>query len=74
MSTGRVVRNFIHKHGKESLRKLVADFTAQRSGQEIARELGVTRQRVNQWKEAFGVTVTSYVVYPEVLQLFGSNR
>lgn len=71
MSTARVVRNFIHKHGKESLRKMIADFNEQRSGQEIAKELGVTRQRVNQWKEAFGVTVTSYVIHPEVTQLFG---
>ena len=72
MGTARVVRNFIHKHGKEALRKMITDFTAQRSGQEIARELGVTRQRVNQWKEAFGVTVTSYVIHPEVIQLFGT--
>lgn len=51
---------------------MIADFSAQRSGQEMAKELGVTRQRVNQWKEAFGVTVTSYVIHPEVNQLFGT--
>jgi hypothetical protein len=51
---------------------MIADFTAQRSGQEIARELGVTRQRVNQWKAAFGVTVTLYVIHPKVIQLFGT--
>lgn len=45
----------------------MAMFEAQESGQEIAKILGVTRERVRQWRNTFGQTYTMYQPYPEVL-------
>ena len=40
------------------------------SGQVIATDFGVSRERVRQWKNTFGRVVTIYQVHPEVQRLF----
>ena len=62
----RVARNFIKTYGKQRFRRLIDCFSAQKSGQCIANEFGVSRERVRQWKDIFGTTITFYQVHPEV--------
>ena len=65
----RVARNFLEKHGEQALRRLLTLLAMGESGQQIAEEFGVSRERVRQWKNAFGQVVTIYQVHPEVLSL-----
>lgn len=63
----RVARNFIQNRGRVAFRKMMEMFESQESGQEIAKVLGVTRERVRQWRNTFGQTYTIYQPFPEVL-------
>lgn len=65
-SRERVTRNFIKKYGRVTFTKLLEALQAQESGQKIGQMLGVSRERVRQWRDTFGETVTMYRVYPEV--------
>jgi DNA-directed RNA polymerase sigma subunit (sigma70/sigma32) len=65
----RVARNFIKRYGMARFRKMIAAFGENRSGQEIATTLGVSRERVRQWKRTFGQTITLYRLYPETKSL-----
>ena len=60
---GRVARNIIKNHGRAKLRRLIILFRSDESGEVIARELGVSRSRVNQWKHALGTSTREYVVH-----------
>ena len=44
------------------------------SGQVIADEFGVSRERVRQWKNTFGEVITHYRVYPEVDRILRERR
>lgn len=57
-----VARNIIANYGRGSVRRLTEAFAAGESGQALAREFGVSRSRVNQWKKALGYEVRTYVV------------
>jgi hypothetical protein len=46
----------------------------QQSGQEIGKVLGVSRERVRQWKDTFGQTVSVYSVHPHVRRLAQARR
>ena len=65
-SRERVARNFIKTYGKRRLRRLLDALGAGESGQAIADEFGVSRERVRQWKNAFGTVITLYQLHPEV--------
>lgn len=67
----RVARNFIKTYGIVLFRGMLAAFGENRSGQEIAGTLGVSRERVRQWKNTFGQTITLYRLYPEARSLLG---
>ena len=41
------------------------------SGETIADEYGVSRERVRQWKNAFGIVVQQYDVDPDIQKLAG---
>lgn len=60
----RVVRNIVERHGRAGLRRLVEGFRANESGQVLGDDLGVTRERVRQWKEILGREVRTYLVDP----------
>lgn len=62
----RVATNFIDRYGVEALERLLSGFGAGESHQVLADELGVSRERVRQWRNLFGTTVTLYNVRPEV--------
>ena len=65
----RVARNFIKRYGMTQFREMIAAFGENRSGQQIAQTLGVSRERVRQWKNTFGETITFYRLYPEAQTL-----
>lgn len=68
-SRARIAENFIVRHGPEGLRRLLDALSEGRSGQAIADDFAVSRERVRQWKNAFGHSVTLYQVHPEVLRV-----
>jgi hypothetical protein len=68
-SRERVARNFIQRFGAENLKRLLTLLADGDSGQQIADELEVSRERVRQWKNAFGTVVTIYQVHPDVQQV-----
>jgi DNA-directed RNA polymerase sigma subunit (sigma70/sigma32) len=48
------------------LKRLIDLLHEEASGQAIAEELGVSRERVRQWKNVFGKRISYFEVYPEV--------
>jgi len=64
--TERMSRNFIATHGKRELRRFLRDTQDGKSGQVMADRLGVCRERVRQWKNAFGVSVSVFTPYSEI--------
>ncbi len=69
MNKQKIARNFMKTRGKSAFRTLIRALEEQRSGQEIGELLGVSRERVRQWRDTFGQTVSYYQVYPEVRDL-----
>lgn len=62
----RVARNFIRRFGAPGLRRLLDRLAEGASGQDIADEFQVSRERVRQWKTTFGTVLTIYQVHHEV--------
>lgn len=54
----RMLRNFVSKYGDHGLKRICNLFVEGTSNQAIAKEFGVTRQRVHQWQKAFTVQKT----------------
>jgi hypothetical protein len=69
----RVARNFIKRYGMTRFREMIAAFEENRSGAEIGKMLGVSRERVRQWRNTFGMTVTFYRLYPETKRLLNGG-
>jgi len=65
-SRARIARNFVDRYGVGGLQRLLDALAEGLSGQVIADEFQVSRERVRQWKNAFGHSVTLYQVHPEV--------
>jgi hypothetical protein len=53
---------------------LIEALAAGESGQAIANEFGVSRERVRQWKNTFGSVITLYQLHPEVERIFREQR
>jgi len=70
----RVARNFIRTYGRTRFRRLIEALAAGESGQAIATEFGVSRERVRQWKNTFGSVITLYQLHPEVERIFREQR
>lgn len=68
-SRQRVARNFIKRYGKAQFKSLIKAFKELQSGQKVAERLGVSRERVRQWRNTFGETITVYRPYPEAEDL-----
>lgn len=73
-SRERVARNFIKTYGRTRFRRLLEALANGESGQVIADEFGVSRERVRQWKNTFGAVITVYQVYPEVDRILRERR
>lgn len=73
-SRERVARNFIKTYGRARFRRLLDALAQSESGQAVAEEFGVSRERVRQWKNAFGTVITMYQLHPEVERILQERR
>jgi uncharacterized protein (DUF433 family) len=73
-SRERVARNFVKTYGRARFRRLIEALERGESGQEIANEFGVSRERVRQWKNTFGQVITLYQIHPEVERILREAR
>ena len=73
-SRERVARNFIKTYGRARFRRLLEALAHAESGQTVADEFGVSRERVRQWKNTFGTVITKYQIHPEVERLLNERR
>jgi uncharacterized protein (DUF433 family) len=69
-----VARNFIKRYGRLHFRRLLEALANGESGQAIANDFDVSRERVRQWKNTFGEVITYYRVYPEIDQILHERR
>lgn len=67
-SSAQIAANFIERYGRDRLRWLLHAFARGESGQVIADDLGVSRERVRYWRNTFGASITVYQVHAEVEQ------
>ena len=72
-SRERVARNFVKRYGSERFAELLQSLAEGHSGQAIADEFDVSRERVRQWKNTFGQVITLYQVFPEVQGILEEN-
>lgn len=73
-SRERVARNFIKTYGRARFRRLLEALARSESGQAVAEEFGVSRERVRQWKNTFGTVITMYQVHPEIERLLAERK
>ena len=73
-SRERVARNFIRTYGRTRFHRLLSALAAGESGQAIADEFNVSRERVRQWKNMFGEVVTHYRLFPEIDRILRERR
>ena len=73
-SRERVARNFIKTYGRVKFHRLLSGIAAGESGQTMANEFHVSRERVRQWKNTFGEVVTHYRVFPEIDRILRERR
>ena len=62
----RIARNFTRSYGKKRFKRLLDSLGNGESGQAIANDFHVSRERVRQWKNIFGQIVSYYRVYPDI--------
>ena len=72
-SRERVARNFIRSYGRSRFQRLLSALAAGESGQAIADEFNVSRERVRQWKNTFGDMVTIYQLHPEIERILNER-
>jgi hypothetical protein len=72
-SRERVARNFVRRYGPTKFERLLDALSNGESGQAIADEFKVSRERVRQWKNTFGSVLTLYQVHPEVQRVLDEN-
>ena len=63
---GVVARNICRNYGKHRLRWLLDGFSKNRNMQEMANTMGVSRERIRQYKDALGQQVSFYMPFPEI--------
>ena len=74
MDARKMAANFIDRYGADRFRWLLAALADGASGEGIASELQVSRERVRQWKNAFGTVITLYRIHPEIEDLPRGHR
>ena len=73
-SRERVARNFVKSYGRTRFRRLLEALARSESGQILADEFSVSRERIRQWKNTFGTVITVYQVHPEVERLLRERK
>lgn len=71
VDSATVAKNFINQYGKGKFKRFIKLLKEGTSGESIAEEYGVSRERVRQWKNAFGNVVQSYDLDPEIQKIAG---
>lgn len=66
-----VAKNFISQYGKARFKRFLKLLRKGTSGETIAEEYGVSRERVRQWKNAFGDVVQTYDIDPGIRKIAG---
>lgn len=66
MDRALIAQNFVATYGRAAFRQLLDDFASGVSGQRTADRLGVSRERVRQWRSAFGTTISVYQPHPDI--------
>ena len=69
-----VAENFVKRYGRARLGRLLDMLRNGESGQVIADEFDVSRERVRQWKNAFGTILTLYQVHADVEALASNAK
>lgn len=69
--SGTVARNFVNQYGRPKFKRFLKLLSAGVSGEEIAQEYGVSRERVRQWKNAFGAIIQTYDIDPAISRMAG---
>jgi hypothetical protein len=62
----RIATNFVKRYGRARFERLLELLRNAESGQAIADEFEVSRERVRQWKNSFGSVLTLYQVHADV--------
>lgn len=70
----KIARNFVDRYGADRLAELIEAISRGDSGQVIAERFHVSRERVRQWKNAFGEVITLYQVHREVQGVLDQER
>lgn len=65
----KAAEQFIKKYSWPRFIRLIELFKKSTSGPEIAQEFGVTRQRIAQWRSAFGSYKSTFVLNPDIEKL-----
>jgi transposase-like protein len=68
-----VAANFVAEYGKPRLKRFLKLLQQNASGQDIAREFGVSRERVRQWKNSFGRVVVRFESFADIRRLAGAK-
>lgn len=71
VDSATVAKNFINQYGKAKFKRFIKLLKDGASGEQIAEEYGVSRERVRQWKNAFGNVVQTYDINPEISKIAG---
>ena len=70
----RVARNFIRTYGRARFKQLINGFATGESGQVLADEFNVSRERIRQWKNTFGEIITIYHLHPEIQKILNKQK
>lgn len=71
-TANRVSRNFVKNHGRSKYRAMLIALQNQENGQVIADMIGVSRERVRQYKDTFGDT--TYTLHGQSLEVFHAHH
>lgn len=70
----RTLDNLVSRHGIEKASWLIRALCRQASGTDIAKHMGVTRERARQWRKVFGVTFSTYLLNAPVKAALQAHR
>ena len=70
----RIARNFIKTYGRGQFHWFLTAIAKNKSGQEIADHFNVSRERVRQWKNTFGVVHHEYRIHPTIRSILAERK
>lgn len=71
-TANRVSRNFVKNHGRSKYRAMLVALHKQENGQVIADMIGVSRERIRQYKDTLGNT--TYTLHAQSLEVFHAHH